>query len=122
MWEFYITKWYVRDDITEELFVRYSDMAMAFINKITFGRAQRVIDNADDGYLSECIQRCVCAVVDCYMKYECEEATAQGITSENTDGYSVTYRSADELRIQKNLEAEELCRLYLPCELLYRGV
>lgn len=121
MWEFYLTKWHGRDDITEELFARYSDMAMAFINKMTFGRAQKVVDNESEGYVLECIQKCLCAVVDCFKKYECEELPAPGIASENTDGYSVTYQSAAELRAQKNLEAEELCRIYLPVELLYRG-
>lgn len=55
---------------------------------------------------------CICAIAE----QLCENGEFRNVKSETTDGYSVTYSDS----FKKHLY--ELLRLYLPKELLYRGI
>lgn len=82
--------------------------ASAYIDRITFGRAKEKSD-------SEEVKKAVCAVAEVM----CQNNSHYGISSENNDGYSVTYlnNSTKELRDQKRA-----AYLFLSDDLIYRGV
>lgn len=90
---------------TEAEFSALQIRAEAYINKITFGRA-------DD---SNGVKNAVCAVCEVYAKY----AAREGISSEDNDGYRITYASSSRFADNQLYRA---ARLYLPDEMLYRGV
>lgn len=82
--------------------------ASAYIDRITFGRSK---ENSD----SEEVKKAACAVAEVMYRNE----SRYGISSENNDGYSVTYlnNSTKELRDQKRA-----AYLFLSDDLIYRGV
>ena len=96
-----------REIDSEEVFRALLVKACAYINRITFGRAEAAE--------TEAVKNAVCAVCEAYYKYEARE----GISSENNDGYSVTYKGNSRQLSRKLYEA---ALLHLPSELLYRGV
>ena len=79
--------------------------ARAFVDKITFGRITQMSDD---------VKNAVCAV--------CEEISAmegkEGIKSESNDGYSVVYDVENDSFLRYKRAAE----MFLPAELLYRGI
>ena len=93
---------------SEEEFLSLEVNASAYINKITFGKAEAAMD-------TEAVKNAVCAVCEVFQKYNARE----GISSENNDGYSVTYKSSSRQMQQK---LQEVATLHLPAELLYRGL
>ena len=82
--------------------------ASAYIDRITFGRAKEKSDSED-------VKKAACAVAEVMYRNE----SRYGISSENNDGYSVTYlnNSTKELRDQKRA-----AYLFLSDDLIYRGV
>lgn len=81
--------------------------AQAFIDAITFGRAKPEQDGVKDA---------VCAAAEslyCAQK-------AGNISSESNDGYSVTFQRVSNT--QAYSAAYRTAKLFLPPELLYRGV
>ena len=82
--------------------------AQAYIERITFGRAKQSSETDE-------VKKAICAVCEVYYQYDAHA----GVVSENNDGYSVTY-SSDGRFVEKLLY--ETASLYLPAELLYRGV
>lgn len=105
---YYYGTYYGRTISSYEEFNSLEVRAGAYVNKITFGRAEKAAD-------TENVKNAVCAVCDVLKKYEFRE----GIASENNDGYSITYENGSSNIQQRLLEA---AILYLPAELLYRGV
>lgn len=111
-----------RGQMKEEDFNRYIMKASAYIRKITFCRA-------DDQTENEAVKLSACAVCDVYAADEKSRAKHQGrnITSENNDGYSVSFapeqnsgETAEELLERKAYKAAEL--FLLPEGLLNLGV
>lgn len=111
-----------RGQMKEEDFNRYIMKASAYIRKITFCRA-------DDQTENEAVKLSACAVCDVYEMDESRRAGNQGrnITSENNDGYSVSFapeqnsgETAEELLERKAYKAAEL--FLLPEGLLNLGV
>ncbi len=100
--EYYLTKWQGGTDICEEDFL---------IDKHTFSKAC-----SDD----EAVMKCACAVVDCLGKYD--SIAAPEIAAESADDFSTTYRTTEDITKAKNEEIAEIIGLYLPRELLYRGL
>lgn len=82
--------------------------AQAYIERITLGRAKQSSE-------TDAVKNAICAVCEVYYQHDARA----GIVSENNDGYSVTY-SSDGRFVEKLLY--ETASLYLPAELLYRGV
>ena len=110
-WEYYLTKWQGKADMEEDAFSQKWELAMRYINKHTFYKA-----DADD----EEVMKCACAVVDCLEKYDRDYASE--VVSESIDDFSVTYRTGEDIAKAKNAEIAEIIKLYLPQELLYRGL
>lgn len=78
------------------------------INKRTFNRLVNDYDLYDD------VKICVFKMIDVLNKYQPLETQNKTIASENTDGYSVSYRKLEESDIRaKDKELEEMIETYL---------
>lgn len=118
-YEYYTTTY--KGNLTKEEFEKSIMKASAYVRRITFGRA-------DDNMELEEVKLAACAVCDLIANDEKVRGKHSGraITSENTDGYSVTYESggngetADDLLCKK---MHNTAALFLdPTGLLYMGV
>lgn len=116
---FYVSEY--RGNLTDEEFDKSVIPASAHVRRITFGRA-------DGNMEMEEVKLATCAVCDLIANDEKVRSEHLGrvVTSENTDGYSVSYESggnggtADELLSRK---ISDMLELYLmPTGLLYMGV
>lgn len=102
----YYTQEYGGKTIAEADFTRHARAASAYVNAITFGRAEK------SGL--DCVKDAVCAAAEIYH----EADKRAGITSENNDGYSVTFASAADTASRVG----DIVRTYLSgTGLLYRG-
>lgn len=110
-WEYYLTKWQGDPNMDEDAFTRLQTVAERYIDKYTAGRAESGNDD---------VLRCICAIADCLKRYKND--TSPEVISESADGMSTTFRSATDVVKEKNSELAEICRLYLPAKLLYRGL
>lgn len=116
---FYVSEY--RGNLTDEEFDKSVIPASAHVRRITFGRA-------DDNMEMEEVKLATCAVCDLIANDEKVRSEHLGrvVTSENTDGYSVSYESggnggtADELLSRKIFDTLEL--YLMPTGLLYMGV
>lgn len=101
--EFYLEEYSGSLIKSEEEFLSYASKAEYYIKEITFG-------NVEEFDYEVCLA--VCAVAD-VLKND-----SGNIVSEHNDGYIVTYKK------DKTLLAEvySAASLYLPDELLYRGI
>lgn len=88
----------------ERVFNTLSEKASRYIDLITFGR----IDEADDN-----IKTAVCAICDEMRLLN----SSKYIASESNDGYSISYKKDISLKA-----LYETAKIYLPQELLYKGV
>lgn len=93
----------------EKTFYRLNVRASSFINKITFNR----IDNTD---VPNEVQFAICAVADEMHKIE----SVGNKTTETVGNHTVSYLQVDKKENDKKIY--DLARMYLPEELLYRGV
>ena len=118
-YEYYISAY--KGKLAEEEFEKSIMKASAYVRRITFGRA-------DDNMEMEEVKLATCAVCDLIANDEKVRSKHSGrvVTSENTDGYSVSYESggsgetADELLGRKIFDTLEL--YLMPTGLLYMGV
>lgn len=98
--------------------------ASAFIDRITFGRLRHGWEVTAD------VQNAVCTVaeklqlLDTQTAAQAQAASAAGIASENTDGYSVSYKSPAEAQQARNAALLDAASLWLPADepLRYAGV
>lgn len=116
----YYTSTY-KGNLAKEEFEKSIMKASAYVRRITFGRA-------DDNMEMEEVKLAACSVCDLIANDEKVRSKHSGraITSENTDGYSVSYESggngetADDLLCKKMYNT---AALFLgPTGLLYMGV
>lgn len=118
-YEYYISAY--KGNLAEEEFEESIMKASAYVRRVTFGRA-------DDNMEMEEVKLAACAVCDLIANDEKVRSKHSGrvVTSENTDGYSVSYESggngetADELLGRKIFDTLEL--YLMPTGLLYMGV
>ena len=118
-YEYYISAY--KGKLAEEEFEKSIMKASAYVRRITFGRA-------DDNMEMEEVKLATCSVCDLIANDEKVRSKHSGraVTSENTDGYSVSYESgesggtADELLGRKIFDTLEL--YLMPTGLLYMGV
>ena len=94
-----------RQIASEEEFNSLEVRARAYVDKITFGRARADMDE---------VKNAVCACCEVYQTYGQHE----GISSEDNDGYRVTYLSNSRLMANRLYRSAQL---YLSEELMYRG-
>jgi len=98
--------------------------ASAFVDRITFGRLRHGWGVTAD------VQNAVCTVaeklqlLDTQTAAQAQAARAAGIASENTDGYSVSYKSPAEAQQARNAALLDAAGLWLPADepLRYAGV
>lgn len=118
-YEYYTTTY--KGSLSKEEFEKSIMKASAYVRRITFGLA-------DDNMKMEEVKLATCAVCELLANDEKVRSKHLGraVTSENTDGYSVSYESggngetADDL-LKRNIFDTLL--LYLePTRLLYMGV
>lgn len=118
-YEYYTTTY--KGSLSKEEFGKFIMKSSAYVRRITFGRA-------DDNIEMEEVRLAACAVCDLIANDEKVRSKHSGrvVTSENTDGYSVSYESGgngettDDL-LKRNIFDTLL--LYLEStRLLYMGV
>lgn len=97
---------YKGDTVPYDAFDSLAQRAQTYVDAAAFGR----IDWENPPDEAKCA---VCAVADILYR----DRDRVGIVSENNDGYAVVYRNEDNGR-----EISRAIRLYLPDELLFRGV
>lgn len=118
-YEFYISRY--KGDLPKEEFEKSIMKASAYVRRITFGRA-------DDNTEMDEVKIAACAVCELLANDEKARSKHLGraVTSENTDGYSVSYESGgigetvDDLLARKIFDTLEL--YLMPTGLLYMGV
>lgn len=118
-YEYYISAY--KGKLAKEEFEKSIMKASAYVRRITFGRA-------DDNMEMEEVKLATCAICELLANDEKVRSKHLGraVTSENTDGYSVSYESggnggtADELLGRKIFDTLEL--YLMPTGLLYMGV
>lgn len=118
-YEFYTTTY--KGDLPKEEFEKSIMKASVYVRRITFGRA-------DDNTEMDEVKIATCAVCELLANDEKARSKHLGraVTSENTDGYSVSYESggngetADDLLARKIFDTLEL--YLMPTGLLYMGV
>ena len=118
-YEYYASTY--KGSLVKEEFEKSIMKASAYVRRVTFGRA-------DDNMEMEEVKLATCSVCDLIANDEKVRSKHSGrvVTSENTDGYSVSYESggngktADELLGRKIFDTLEL--YLMPTGLLYMGV
>lgn len=116
----YYTSTY-KGNLPKEEFEKSIMKASAYVRRIAFGRA-------DDNTEMDEVKIATCAVCELLVNDEKARSKHLGraVTSENTDGYSVSYESggngetADDLLARKIFDTLEL--YLMPTGLLYMGV
>lgn len=93
--------------VPPESFDFYEQRAALYVHYITSNRI-------DEEAVPDGVKYAVCAIMD--LMYQGD--TKKGIASENNDGYSVSYRTG----AYSNRELYRTAKLYIPSDLLYRGV
>ena len=90
-------------------------------------RTQNRLKNVDE--IPKDVKICVFKMIESIKSYEKLETQSRGISSENIDGYSITYNNdSSSIKIAKNNELEDIMRTCLSgvminnVPLLYLGV
>ena len=101
--------------VDEDAFAALERQASLFIDRITFNWLHQ------GRPVTDAVKMAACAVVDALKEHEDarqEAVTAAGVKSENTDGYSVSYQNADDIRAAVESAMLEAARPYL----IYTGL
>lgn len=118
-YEYYTTTY--KGSLSKEEFEKSIMKASAYVRRITFGRA-------DDNMEMEEVKLAACSVCDLIANDEKVRSKHSGraVTSENTDGYSVSYESGGNGETSDDLLCKKMhntAALFLdPTGLLYMGV
>lgn len=113
----YYREKYYGDSIPQEEFKKYEKKARTNVSGLTFGKID-VMDVDED----EKVKDCICAVADIIYKNDAIPSAKYGISSESTDGHSVSYGKA-KTKEELNDEILSTVQLYLAdTGLLYGGV
>lgn len=96
-YEYYQSE-YLGTKIPASTFDKYERKARHKLSSFTFNR----IDDMEE--FEDCIKNCICELADAiYSNDEASSIVPKGISSESTDGHSVTY---DKGKSKKELEIE----------------
>lgn len=107
---------YFGDKIKQEEFTKYESKAQKKLASFTFNRIYS-LDTFDNN-----IKDCICEIAEAiYTNDQLKTMQSSLISSESTDGHSVTYK---ESKKEKDLMMDlyQIARSCLPCDLLYVGV
>lgn len=107
---------YFGDKINQEEFTKYESKAQKKLASFTFNRIYS-LDTFDNN-----IKDCICEIAEAiYTNDQLKTMQSSLISSESTDGHSVTYK---ESKKEKDLMMDlyQIARSCLPCDLLYVGV
>ncbi len=108
------TKDFFGDIILEESFSKYEYKARLELDRFTFGRLKGLQEIPTEA------KQCVCEIAE-YLYSEAQK-THSGISSESTDGYSVTYQK-EKSSSAINRELYQIAVKHLATTgLLYRGI
>lgn len=109
------TKDFYGDLIPQESFSKFEYKARIELDRFTFGRLKETKILPDE------VRSCICELAE-YLFKEDRKPRTNGISSETTDGYSVTYQTEKAISvISKDLYQIALKHL-ANTGLLYRGV
>lgn len=87
------------------------------IDKYTLGRLKNLSEQNQE------VKMCIYKLIDVIDAYNTNEAIKKGISSENIDGYSISYSTPSrELNEAKNSEIKDIIRTYLVDCKLENGV
>ncbi len=104
------------DKIPEQSFSKYEYKARIELDRFTFGRLKGLPDIPQE------VQQCICEMAEYLYDDEQKKTQNNGISSESTDGYSVTYQK-EKSRTAVEKELYQIVVKHLGrSELLYRGV
>lgn len=82
------------------------------VRKVIDERTQNRLTKIDE--IPEDVKMCVFKMIEVFEKYKPLEEQNKVVSSENTDGYSVSYRKLEKSDIDvKNSELEDIMRRYL---------
>lgn len=109
----YYTKVYLGTAITAEKFGPNIFAASALVDRLTFGRVQRLV------VVPDAVKMAACAAAESI--YWNMESIGREITSENNDGYSVTYNTAVSSAEATSHAVMQIRNFLAPTGLLYRG-
>ena len=113
-YDFYISE-YGGEDLTEFQFDRACRKASAYIDKITFGRA----DDYEETEWHE-LQICACEMAEAIFAYEANKSHGKDVVSVTNQGYTETYANGAKSEIEYKLG--NIANLYLPPYLIEMGV
>ena len=109
------TKDFYGDVIPQGSFSKFEYKARIELDRFTFGRLKGM------KIIPEEVQQCICEMAE-YLYSESLKMQNSGISSESTDGYSVTYQK-EKVRSAISKELYQIALKYLSDKgLLYRGV
>lgn len=101
--------------IEPKLFLRCATWASRLVDRLTFGRVEKINDSA----MPDFVKDAVCAAAEIYSSKI--KQTENDIQSENNDGYSVSYKTAKSNADMID-EAKNIISTYLSnTGLTYRG-
>ena len=104
--------------VPQDSFTRLSLKASAYIDKITFGRIQKIYetDTESEGYdLPDSIKYAVCMAME--IQHKNQDTDNKTVVSESSNGYSVNYGNIKS--VEKQMYDE--CKTFIPQLLLYKG-
>ena len=110
----YYHEYYFGDKLSEGSWPKYEARAVTIFHRYTFNRLKGVSNVQED------VKQCISHLADTLKKQEELEEMSAGISSEATDGHSVTYKHKSTK--QKEAELKEICSLHLShTGLMYLG-
>lgn len=111
----YYTKDFYGDLIPQESFSKFEFKARTELDRYTFGRLKSLHEIPTE------VQACICEIAE-YLYKEDQKPSSTGISSESTDGYSVTYQK-DRSQAVISKELYQIAVKHLSTTgLLYRGL
>ena len=117
-YKFYISQ-YGGETLSEFAFDKAAKKASAYIDKITFGRAEDYVESPEHE-----MQYCVCEMAETLKSYEDNMVNGRLVTEVSNQGYREVYATQHAGTTEKAVEYSlyDIAKLYLPAELLELNV
>lgn len=112
-YEFYKEDFY-GDVIPQESFSKFELKARFELDRFTFGRLKGLHE------ISGVVQMCMCELME-YLYADASRQRGNGISSESTDGYSVTFQKDKSSAVMVKEMYQIACKHLADTNLLYRG-
>ena len=119
----YYTGTYKGSAIPSTDFDRMALEGSHFVNAITYGRADAIIQAETDQALLASVKMATCAAAEAHYEYMSQASGNPAIQNEKVGNYSVTYAAAGEVAQSLGMTALRKASIYLSdTNLLYRGI